>query len=175
MKKVIFGMSVAALMVSLAACDDNAGNAGDRSVVNASMTTEADTGATDATDTSAGSGALTDVSVISEIFPGLEGIDSVEYEVVPLGTNNSPDVAGPTDYQYQGYIVLTDEAAEALTAAYEWEDAEPEVAFVSITDRGGDYKSCVNLINDTLKKASYSGNAWYNADEKTVLFAVHTW
>ena len=113
----------------------------------------------------------TDVAVIEKIFPKLEGIVSVEYEVKVLGSTDS-SVPGPTDYRYQGYIVLSDDAAAKYTAEYQWNDSDDDVVFDTIVVRNGNYKSAPGFVNDIIKKSSYTGKAWMNGN--TILFSVNT-
>ena len=61
----------------------------------------------------------TDVSVVQGMFPGLDGIESTEFEVIKHGGDDPRSIPGPTDYIYQGYIVMTEEATNTIAEKYE--------------------------------------------------------
>ena len=48
---------------------------------------------------------------IAKMFPSLEDALETQWEQIRLGSGDGR-TPGPTDYQYQGYIILSDEAAE---------------------------------------------------------------
>ncbi|MBR1470525.1 MAG: hypothetical protein IJ600_02640 [Lachnospiraceae bacterium] len=159
---------LALVMVCLpAACGNAASNADSRS-------TGSNANNSNTNNSNVSTQTYTDVSVVKEIFPGLDGIESAEYEIVPLGSSPDNSVPGPLDYQYQGYIVLTDEAKENLVQAYAWEGAEPAVEFETIAERDGTYRYSPYLNRDVIKKSSYAGRVWLAEEENTVLFVVHT-
>ena len=161
MKKVMVALVAGAMITALAACEK--GNAtgsrmGNNNAVNASASAVT---------------TYTDVSVVQEIFPELEGIESVEYEVIKHGGDDPRSVPGPTDYVYQGYIVLTEEAANTIAASYEWQDYDTDISFEAVTERSGDYKLDGHFTQDILKK-TYSGKVWFNEADKTILFRAGT-
>lgn len=162
MKRVIAGILAATMLFSMTACADTkaAGNTRTRTV---------DNGTTDSEETIMN--PSTDISVVSQIFPKLEGIEAVEFEVKKLGSGDD-SVPGPTDYQYQGYITLTAEAAQNYASSYEWNDSKNDVTFETITARSGNFKSAPGFLNDIIKKSKYTGRAWL--DGNTILFCVNT-
>ena len=163
MKKTVIAFTAALMVTVLSACQ-NGNAAGNRTGVGS--TTNANANASAAT-------ISTDVSIVQDLFPGLDGIESTEFEVIRHGGDDPRSIPGPTDYVYQGYIVLTEEAANKLAGAYEWQDFETSVTFESLTERSGDYKLDGHFTKDVLK-STYSGRTWFDETNKTILFTVQT-
>ena len=161
MKKAVVVLGIVLMMTTLTACQkgNSAGNrTGNRNAANANVS---------AATTS------TDVSVVQEFFPGLEGIESTEFEVIKHGGDDPRSIPGPTDYIYQGYIVLTEDTANTIAEKYEWQDFETDVTFESITERDGDYKLDGHFTKEILK-GTLSGRVWFNETDRTILFNVQT-
>ena len=164
MKKTVIAFTAALMVTVLSACQ-NGNAAGSRTGVGS--TTNANANASAAT-------ISTDVSIVQDLFPGLEGIESTEFEVIKHGGDDDPrSLPGPTSYVYQGYMVLTEEAANDLAEAYEWQDFETSVTFEAVTERSGDYKLDGQFTKDVLK-STYSGRTWFDETNKTILFTVQT-
>ena len=161
MKKAMVALVMGLMLTALTACEDQ-NTAGSRTANNSA----ANAGATVAS-------TYSDVSVVQDIFPNLEGIESVEYEVIKHGGDDPRSVPGPTDYVYQGYIVLTEEAANTIAGSYEWQDFDTDISFEAVTERSGDYKLDGHFTQDILKK-TYSGKVWFNEADKTILFRAGT-
>ena len=170
MKKAVVVFGIVLMMTTLSACQkgNSAGNrTGNRNAANANVPA-----ATTSTDVSAAT-TSTDVSVVQEFFPGLEGIESTEFEVIKHGGDDPRSIPGPTDYIYQGYIVLTEDTANTIAEKYEWQDFETDVTFESITERDGDYKLDGHFTKEILK-GTLSGRVWFNEADRTILFNVQT-
>ena len=153
MKKVMVALVAGAMITALAACEKGnvtGSSTGNNNAVNASASAVP---------------TYTDVSVVQEIFPELEGIESVEYEVIKHGGDDPRSVPGPTD--------LTEEAANTIAGSYEWQDYDTDISFEAVTERSGDYKLDGHFTQDILKK-TYSGKVWFNEADKTILFRAGT-
>ena len=161
MKKAVVVLMITLMVTMLAACQKE-NNQGSR------------TGSVNASNTNISAATTsTDVSVVQGMFPGLDGIESTEFEVIKHGGDDPRSIPGPTDYIYKGYIVLTEEAANTIAEKYEWQDFEPDVTFEAITERDGDYKLDGHFTKEILK-GSLSGRVWFNEADRTILFNVQT-
>ena len=175
MRRMRVFYAIIILMLSITACDsaNKGGNSSGSGAGNSrtSYSSDASNSRTSNNSEETIMNPSTDVAVVEKIFPNLEGIESVEFEVTTLGSGNST-VPGPTDYQYQGYIELTDEAAEKYASSYKWEDFDNDVTFETINTRSGDFKYDPMFTKDIIKKSSFAGKTW--VDGNTILFSVHT-
>lgn len=162
MRKILIVFVIVVFVLSFSACDNNTNSENS----NGNSTNNSRTDSVDNI-----MNPNTDVEVVEKIFPNLEGIESVEYEITKLG-NGTASVPGPTDYQYQGYIILTDEAAEKYASSYTWGDFDNDVTFETISERSGDFKYDPHFTKDIIKKSSYDGKVWI--DGNIILFSVHT-
>ena len=116
------------------------------------------------------SSVSTDISAIEKLFPSLEGATEIEWEQVTLGSGDSR-VPGPTDYRFQGYIVLSDDAAQKYASSYDFTEAEPDVTFENIKEREGKWKYSEDFCKDIIPEY-YPGSVWI--DGNTILFSVTT-
>lgn len=111
----------------------------------------------------------TDPGAAAELFPALEGIEEIEMEQVRYG-GSTP--LGPADYQYSGYITLSEKMAGRYAEAYEFEDiVPPDVTFYEVPERSGDWKYSRDFRKDIVRK-SLVGDVWM--DGTTLLFSVGT-
>lgn len=88
-------------------------------------------------------GEQTNVDVVKEIFPGLEGIEKVSWEV----TNFSDGLGapGPTELQFKGKIVL-EEVANEYKNDYEWKEVN------------------IDFYTDYINISEYQDDIWYYSD-----------
>ena len=112
----------------------------------------------------------TETDAVEKMFPSLEGIKAAEWEQVTMGSGRE-EVPGPTDYRYQGYITLTDEAAEKFASEYSFDDAAPDVELETVSEREGQWKFS-NEFNNDMKPEYYSGKMWI--DGNTIFFSITT-
>ncbi len=114
---------------------------------------------------------MTDTSFIAKVLPGLEGVTETEWEEIRLGSDDRM-VPGPTDYQYEGYVTISEEAADKYLSEYEWSEAEPDVTFEYIRERDGDWKYSYDFEKAVSEGAHYSVSVWI--DGNTILFKAMT-
>lgn len=69
----------------------------------------------------------TDAEILKRWFPNLKGIQSAEWEVEVLGSNEQSMVPGPGAFRACGYIFLDEENAKQYRDSYKWIIVEPEV------------------------------------------------
>lgn len=112
----------------------------------------------------------TDTNAIAKLFPQLTGVESAEWEQITLGDGTS-ELPGPTDYRYQGYITLTNEAAENYLSSYSWTPDTPDVSFSEIEPKDGNWNYSEDFA-DAIIPGYYSGSIWI--DGNTILFSVTT-
>ena len=110
------------------------------------------------------------MEAIAKMFPSLEGALEAQWEQIRLGSGVGR-TPGPTDYQYQGYIILADEAAEKYASSYEWKEVDPDVTFESIEKPEGNWKYSYDFCKDIIP-GYYGGAAWI--DGNTVIFSITT-
>ncbi|MBO4456950.1 MAG: hypothetical protein J5802_04455 [Butyrivibrio sp.] len=155
MRKIVCGILCVTMMFSMVACSNRVGSR-DGSRESGSRNGEAE------------AELRTDLDGIEKLFPTLEGVTEAEWECKPLGSGDS-FVPDPHDSLCQGYIILSDEAAEKYASSYEWTDVSPKVDFEVVTEREGNWKAShdfeVEVYNGNLK-----GNAWI--DGNTILFTL---
>lgn len=111
-----------------------------------------------------------DMKAVEKFFPSLEGAVETQWEQITLGEGNER-TPGPTDYQYQGYIILSEDSAQKYESAYEWNQAEPDVEFESIEEREGNWKYSGDFRKDIIPEY-YGGSVW--KDGNTILFSITT-
>lgn len=91
--------------------------------------------------------------VIERYFPDIKEYDDFDIEEVYADWGGFS--IGPTEYEYRGIIYLTDDEAERLMAAYEWEETDaPEFEFgeVDASSLGkGPWYSCKQFEKDYIK------------------------
>lgn len=114
-----------------------------------------------------------DVETAERILPSLEGIESVDMEQVRVGGTQSRDlVPGPADYVYQGYVTLSDEAAEGYAESYDLHDGgTPQVELEAVEGRDGRWLHDHDLCEDLIKGGLF-GDVWL--DGNTMLVCVYT-
>ncbi|WP_026652196.1 hypothetical protein [Butyrivibrio proteoclasticus] len=106
---------------------------------------------------------IDEVDLAKKLFPDLEGIESTEFEqIVPAG--NDRLAVGPSDYIYQGYIVLSDEMAEKYESSYVWtEDEKYEFEVRTITERKGDWQYSEDFSKDYMPDG-FTGRMWLDGN-----------
>lgn len=152
MRKMICGIILVMIMISAVAC------------------ASADGGKRVTDSEEAAPKVSTDLDSIAVFFPKLEGAQEAEWEQITLGSGDSR-VPGPTDYKYQGYVVISDDTAEQYASTYEWKEAEPEVKFENIQERSGNWKYSNDFAQDMLQ-GRYGGSIWI--DGNLILFSITT-
>ena len=111
----------------------------------------------------------TDKQAISNMFPGLEGVESTEWEEIKRGGDGSRlELPGPTDYEYHGYIILSDEAANKYNNEYTFTSATPNVPFEALTGHDSNWQYSEEFTKDVI--GNYSGYVWF--DGKEILFSI---
>jgi len=115
-------------------------------------------------------GISNEVQTVEKMFPTLDGVHSVQWEQVNLGSEGEC-VPGAQDYLYQGYVILDEEIASNYATAYEWIDAEPDVAFDKIEAIEGDWKYSYDFVSDIIP-GYYNGSIWM--DGNILLFRIST-
>ena len=114
----------------------------------------------------------TDINAVVKLFPSLEGAESVEMEQLKYGGSSSPrSLPTPADYQYRGYITLSDEAAEKYGHDYSFTDANPKVSFEILKERNGHWKYSYKFKKKIIK-SGLVGDVWL--DGNILLFSVGT-
>lgn len=114
----------------------------------------------------------TDLEVAVKLFPSLEGAESLEMEQLKYGGSSSPRLLpAPVDYQYRGYITLSDEAAAKYAHDYIFTDADPKVSFEAIKERDGRWKYSDEFQMEIIK-SGLVGDVWL--DGNTILFSIGT-
>jgi hypothetical protein len=113
---------------------------------------------------------ITSKDAIAKMFPSLEGVLDSEWEQIKLGSGDDR-TPGPSDYKYQGYIVLSEEAADKYASSYEWKEAEPDITFESIETRSGSWNYSYDFCKDIIP-GYYGGEMWI--DGNVILFSITT-
>ena len=114
----------------------------------------------------------TDVAVIEKLFPSLEGAETIEMEQLKYGGSDRPEVLpAPVDYNYRGYITLSEAAAEKYASAYSFTEMQPQVSFASVKEREGQWTYSFDFSKEIIP-AGYSGYIWM--DGTTLLFDIGT-
>ncbi len=121
------------------------------------------------TETSYVSRPSSDMAMISRIFPSLEGAIETKWEETSLGDKIS--IAGPTDYKYQGYIVLDEESANKYFSSYAWEGSDPYIIFDNIDMPNGEWRYSHDFCKDIIP-GYYNGSVWLSGD--TIIFSIYT-
>lgn len=114
----------------------------------------------------------TNLEVVVKLFPNLEGAETIEMEQLKYGGSSSPrSLPAPVDYQYRGYITLTEEASTKYTQNYIFTDAEPKISFEAIKERKGQWKYSYDFQKEIIK-SGLVGDVWL--DGNTLLFSIGT-
>lgn len=118
-------------------------------------------------------GPITDLSAVPKLFPSLNGVKEFEAEQIKWGGNDRTAVPGPTDYEYHGYIVLTEEAAEEYRNQYDFDGTSPAISFQFsvVADRGGNWKYSKDF-EKAVVDPTLTGHVWM--DGNTLLFELRT-
>ncbi len=106
-------------------------------------------------------------SIIEKYLPEIKEYDSFDIEEV------YPDWGGfsigPTEYRYRGIVYLTEEEADRLMAAYEWEETEePEFEFGEVDGSSlgkGPWYTCNQFKKDNFMTV----NVYYAVFDGSVL------
>lgn len=113
----------------------------------------------------------TDIQAISNMFPGLEGVESAEWEEIKRGGDGSRlELPGPTDYEYHGYITISDESAEKYSNEYTFTSATPNVPFEALIAHDSSWLYSQDFTKDII--GNYSGYVWF--DGKKILFSINS-
>ena len=112
----------------------------------------------------------TDTNAIAKLFPELTGVESAEWEQITLGDGKT-ELPGPTDYRYQGYIILSDGDAGYYHDTYSWTPETPDVIFQEIESKDGDWNYSEDFA-DTIIPGYLAGSIWL--DGNMLLFSVTT-
>lgn len=110
------------------------------------------------------------MKAVEKFFPSMEGAIETQWEQIRMGEGDER-TPGPTDYRYQGYIILSEDAAQKYKSAYEWNQVEPDVEFESIEKREGNWKYSDDFCRDIIP-GYYNGSVWI--DGKTIMFSITT-
>ncbi len=112
----------------------------------------------------------TNTETITNLFPLIEGIKETKWEQITLeNINNS--IAAPTDYTYQGYIVIDENTSNKYFSLYKWEYSNPNILFETIEIPEGEWMYSYNFCKDMIPEY-YTGTMWFNGN--TILFSVST-
>ena len=112
----------------------------------------------------------TNINAAMQLFPSLEGVEAVEMEQLKYGGSSSPrSLPAPVDYQYRGYITLSDEAAEKYGHDYSFTDADPKVSFEVLKERNGHWKYSYEFQQKIIK-SGLIGDVWL--DGNILLFSI---
>ena len=115
----------------------------------------------------------TELNAVGKIFPGLNGAVSAQVEQLKYGGSSSRDaLPSPVDYQYRGYITLSEEAAARYAEEFSFADAEPEVSFEIIKKQTGHHWKYSDEFEQTIIRNGFVGDVWLDGD--TILFSVGT-
>ena len=149
MRKILSGILCTILMLSLVACSGGNGSRTGEDNPEAEL--------------------RTDIEGIEKLFPALEGaVTEVDWEMKRLGTGDT-FLPGKYAYQCQGYITLSDEAAEKYASSYEWTDVSPKVEFEAVTEREGNWKASHDFEQEVFD-GHITGHVWL--DGNTILFTL---
>ena len=89
-------------------------------------------------------------SIMERYFNAVEDFDHVEYEQIYFNYGRT-DGLGPHEYRFRGIVYLTDEEAQRIWDAYEWEEADPEFEFDKVDTSAigdGPWYSCREFESD---------------------------
>ena len=111
-------------------------------------------------------------SIIERYLPEIKGYDDFDIEEVYADWGGFS--IGPTEYRYRGIIYLTDEEAERLMDAYEWEETDaPDFEFGEVDTSSigeGPWYSCSQFEKDNIKMV----NVYYAVfDGEKLVFDIH--
>ena len=110
--------------------------------------------------------------VIERYFTGIKEFDDFDIEEVYADWGGFS--IGPTEYEYRGIIYLTDDEAEKLMAAYEWEETEaPEFEFGEVDDSSlgkGPWYSCKQFEKDCITMVNVNYAVF---DGEKLVFDIH--
>lgn len=67
---------------------------------------------------------ITDVAIAKQLLPGLDEIEAASWCETEQGSGSNSRVPGPTDYMEKGYVVISEENANALINQYELEECD---------------------------------------------------
>lgn len=111
-------------------------------------------------------------SIIERYFPELKEYDDFDIEEVYADWGGFS--IGPTEYEYRGIIYLTEDEAERLMAAYEWEETEaPEFEFGEVDTSSigeGPWYSCKQFEKDNIKMVNVTYAVF---DGEKLVFDIH--
>lgn len=110
--------------------------------------------------------------VIERYFPDIKEYDDFDIEEVYADWGGFS--IGPTEYEYRGIIYLTEDEAERLMAAYEWEETDvPEFEFGEVDDSSlgkGPWYSCKQFEKDCITMVNVNYAVF---DGEKLVFDIH--
>ena len=110
--------------------------------------------------------------VIERYFTGIKEFDDFDIEEVYADWGGFS--IGPTEYGYRGIIYLTEDEAERLMAAYEWEETDaPEFEFGEVDDSSlgkGPWYSCKQFEKDCITMVNVNYAVF---DGEKLVFDIH--
>ena len=112
------------------------------------------------------------LDMVENRMGNLEGTTAVNFESLKMGTGEGwlPD---STDYTVQGYVTLTDEAAEKYASSYDWDEGTPEFNLLELQqqDIEGSWYQSPDFNKDIFTNCN-SGSAWLNGNTLFFRFYV---
>lgn len=110
-------------------------------------------------------GEQTDVDVIEKIFPGLEGIDKVSWEI----SNFSYDSRriGPTELQFKGKIFIEENTANKYKVDYDWQEVSIDFStnYIDVTEYQKDVWYYSDSFNKTVLSNTMMGKIYFNGKD----------
>lgn len=114
----------------------------------------------------------TDIETLQKWFPYLSGIQSAEWEVEVLGSNEQDAIPGPGSFRACGYMILDSDTAKQYQDSYQWEIVKAEI-IMNVVDQSvyENYTwSYSKEWEDEVKPGYYIGNFYFS--EGVVMFDV---
>lgn len=110
-------------------------------------------------------GEQTNIDVVKEIFPGLEGIDKVCWEVNDF--SDSFGAPGPTELQFKGKIVLEEEIANKYKEDYEWKEVSIDFStnYIDVSEYQDDIWYYSTSFNEAVLSDTMMGKIYFNGNE----------
>ena len=112
----------------------------------------------------------TNIEIVKEIFPNLEGVESVSFEVNNPSANSR--VPGPTELQFRGHIVITEEDAKKYMSDYEWKEVNVDFSaeYLDVTEYIDDIWYYSTDFNNLVMSDRFMGAVYFN--KKNMWFEV---
>lgn len=115
-------------------------------------------------------GVQSNIEIVKEIFPNLEGVESVSFEVNNPSVNSR--VPGPTELQLRGHIVITEETANKYMSDYEWKEVNVDFSaeYFDVSEYIDDKWYYSADFNNTVISDKFMGAIYFNG--KNMWFEV---